>query len=128
MTSWRAPSRASRCSSGSDVSGWQPIGGFAATPRDEPATVDELEGYVWLALRQCATHPAGPLRTIATLHKALQNGLGAFSLLDIENRIRCRMDEGELTDDRREVSEAFITVVFAGLHALEERGEYGRRS
>lgn len=99
------------------MSGWQPREGFAAASAADEQYCEDASARVFLALRQCTTHPAGPLRTVADLRRAQ---LAGFTIVDVEHRVRTEVEEADMPDDRREVMTAFLDVVFAGLAALEE--------
>lgn len=69
-----------------------------------------LADRLFLALRQCATHSAGPLRAVAELHASTIPECAA-ALADVRRRL---VEQG-MPDDRREVVDAFLAVVETGL-------------
>lgn len=77
------------------------------TPREQVA----LEDGLFLALRQCATHSAGPLRAVADLYGKFNGS----DLLVIFQRLNARLDAMQMPDDRRDVLDRFLTVVETGL-------------
>lgn len=100
------------------MSGWQPIEGFAYSRQADEEYCSDAAARVFLALRQCTTHPAGPLRTVADLRRAQ---LAGFTIVDVEHRVRSELEAADIPAERREVMDAFLDVVFAGLADLEER-------
>jgi len=71
------------------------------------------EGRLLLALRQCATHPAGPLRAVADLVEARRRGeLDDDALRRVRDSARRLVDEGAMPEDRRQTASAFLDAVF----------------
>jgi hypothetical protein len=71
-----------------------------------------LEDALWLALRQCATHSAGPLATVARLIDATHEGI--LDPAELAAAIRTRLDAADMPADRRRVAEAFLEALFDG--------------
>lgn len=79
----------------------------------DDALVDELV----LALRQCATHSAGPLRAVADCALAVPD-LGIAGVEQLRAKVIGRLDAMEMPPDRRATVIAFLAVVWQGLRTL----------
>lgn len=83
---------------------------------------DEIGDRLFLALRTCATHPAGPLRAVADLRRAyLAGDVGIDEVSELEQTLRDRVAAMSMPDDRREVAVLFLDAVFGGWSMLARR-------
>jgi hypothetical protein len=93
---------------------------------------DRITQNLFLALRTCATHPAGPLRAVAELHAAIADG--ALSAADGDyicaQALRRYRAQGNVPDDRLFTVEHFLAAVAGGVGfrdaPVEEPPGWGR--
>lgn len=67
-----------------------------------------LEDQLFLALRQCATHPAGPLRVVSEICDEWDAGGNVEAMVE---RVRSRFVAMDMPDDRRSVGLKFLRVL-----------------
>jgi hypothetical protein len=71
-----------------------------------------LASSMFLALRTCATHPAGPLRAVSELVDA---GLTSEELSTLACELRARVAAMDMPEERRLVASRFLDAIFDGV-------------
>ena len=80
---------------------------------DAGAAADMIGNDLFLSLRQCATHSAGPLAAVATLVQARAGDLITGDDVEkIEARVRQRVADMTMPEDRRVRVDAFLNAIF----------------
>jgi hypothetical protein len=87
--------------------------GWGEPHGEVPVTIGQDVGArLFLSLRQCATHPAGPLRAVSDLIDAR---LSPDELSALACDMRARVAEMDMPADRRKVAARFLDALFDGV-------------
>lgn len=82
----------------------------------ETETTTQPADRLLLALRTCATHPAGPLRAVAELVEMRRTMLlSGEQVSEVAAEVRQRIAEQDMSDERRVILTSFLDAIFDGV-------------
>lgn len=85
---------------------------------EKPALIAGAASDLLLAVRQCATHSAGPLRAVQSAWWAVHCG---DDIDELEQIVRAELAAMTMSSERRYTIDLFLDVVWEGLRAQKPR-------